>query len=87
MAALSAAPHLIIADYHTTEGAAGLDRLRAAARHLPPIQALLVSADSGMEIRREAKRHGYDFLAKPINPARLRSAITYLLCCAPPAAP
>ncbi len=86
LAALSAAPHLIIADYHTTEGGAGLDRLRAAGRHLPPIQALLVSADSGMEIRREAKRHGYDFLAKPINPARLRSAITYLLCCSPPAA-
>jgi signal transduction histidine kinase/CheY-like chemotaxis protein len=76
----SHAPELVIVDYRLTDEETGLQalaRLQALAeRRLP---ALIITADTAPERLREARDSGYLLLHKPVQPARLRSAMQYLL--------
>jgi len=76
----SHAPELLIVDYRLADeetGLGALARLRALAeRRLP---ALVITADTAPERLREARDSGYPLLHKPVQPARLRSAMQYLL--------
>lgn len=83
MAALRPMPELFIVDYHLGGGDSGLDVLREAGRQLGERpRAVVVSADRSAEVREAVRDAGFEFLPKPIKPARLRSVMTYLLCCA-----
>jgi signal transduction histidine kinase/CheY-like chemotaxis protein len=75
-------PQLCIADYHLGPNDTGLDALDAVAKAVGrAVPGLVVSADLSKATRDRVRRRGYEFLSKPINPSRLRSALTYLLCC------
>lgn len=81
LAKLQPPPDLFIVDYHLGSDRNGLDVLRRVAEHLPtPPRALVVSADRTVEVRDAVRAAGFEFLAKPIQPARLRSVMTFLLC-------
>ena len=81
-AALSVHPDLVVADFQTAGGWAGLNGLRAGKGHVAPI--LVVWSGTVADDVKDADRHGYTMLGKPVKPARLRSALTYLLCCRQP---
>ncbi len=75
-------PELIIVDYHLGDGKTGLDALDEIGQAIgvsPP--ALVVTADTSQAVQEQIRRRGHEFVAKPISPARLRSALTYLFCC------
>lgn len=76
----SLTPRLLIVDYRLTDEESGpqaLVRLQALAeRRLP---ALIITADTAPERLNEARDSGYPLLHKPVQPARLRSAMQYLL--------
>ena len=74
----SAAPDLVIADYHLDDGtgiAAILDLRQRFGAELP---ALLLTADRTLEIRAEAERYGIAVQHKPVRPAALRAFITQI---------
>ncbi len=76
----SSRPNLAIIDYHLGENLTGLDAINTLwpnPRGRPPV--LIVSANSSPSIIDHIRNCGYEFLAKPINPARLRPAVSYLL--------
>lgn len=79
-------PDLLIMDYHLDDAVTALDALDTLRGHMDAAKPVLViSADRSKAVGDQVKRRGLEFLSKPINPARLRSLVTYLLCC--PAAP
>ncbi|WP_288431460.1 PAS domain-containing hybrid sensor histidine kinase/response regulator [uncultured Agrobacterium sp.] len=74
--AASAAPDMIIADYHLGDGT-GIDvilHLREAYKSQIP--ALLITADRTPEVRAEAEKHGIGVQHKPVRPAALRAYMT-----------
>jgi len=84
LSALEPAPDLLIVDYHLGHELTGLDVLSHVEMRLPNRpRAIVVSADRSTEVREEVRNRGFAFLPKPIKPAKLRSAMTYLLCCSP----
>lgn len=76
-------PDMLIVDYHLSATETGLDAIEVLSGMAnTAFPALVISADATAPVTKQVRRLGYEFLAKPINPARLRSALTYLLCCA-----
>lgn len=75
-----APPVLIIADYHLDNGQLGDDavaRLRMTlGRH---VQALIISADRSVEVKRRIAAADLPMLNKPVKPAQLRSLLRTLL--------
>ena len=74
------APDAMIVDWRLAAGATGLDaveRLRAAFG--APIPALIVSGASAPEDLNRIKATGMPLLHKPVAPAKLRSALAFLL--------
>ena len=74
------APDAMIVDWRLAAGATGLDaieRVRAAFRL--PIPAVIVSGASSPEDFARIKSSGFPLLHKPVAPARLRSALAFLL--------
>jgi signal transduction histidine kinase/CheY-like chemotaxis protein len=72
-------PQIIIADYHLDGDDVGTDAiamLRAVFGDGPA--ALIISSDARAELRRELKRLGFSFLAKPMAPMNLRAMLTSL---------
>jgi CheY-like chemotaxis protein len=70
LAELRQSPHLIICDYHLSDGATGIEvieRLRNAF-HIP---AVLISGDAAPELVRAAHGRGYHVLHKPVDPKTL----------------
>jgi CheY-like chemotaxis protein len=74
LAELRQSPHLIICDYHLSDGTTGIEvieRLRDAF-HIP---AFLVSGDASPELLREAHGRDYHVLHKPVAPKTLRAML------------
>lgn len=73
-------PRLLLCDYRLGEGETGSDAI-ASLRELfnSDIPALLLSADSGPERRREALEQGLTLLHKPLTQAQLRAAVSEAL--------
>ncbi len=71
-------PDIILADYHLGDDDTGLNTisvLRASAgRRIP---AVLVTADRSRKLQRLAQMANVDVLAKPVEPHRLRSLISW----------
>jgi Na+/proline symporter/signal transduction histidine kinase len=74
-AAAGETPHLIIADYHLGEsnGIHVIGTLRK--RFGGAIQAILITADRGAEVNRQALDLEIDVLHKPVKPAALRALL------------
>jgi len=71
---------LLIIDYRLPDHVSGIE----VARHLQgrlgyPFAVLVITGDTGPERLREADASGYPLLHKPVQPARLRSTLQYLL--------
>lgn len=75
MAALTAPPSLILADYHL-DGEDGLEAVaRLRTRFGLDIPAILITADRSGEVRSAAERMGIPVLNKPVRPAVLRTML------------
>ena len=88
-------PDVVLADYHLDDGDNGIAALawarRDADRYRPGI---IISADNSRAVREAARKAGYRYLPKPVNPQRLsaliaaltapRTAITASAAAAPP---
>jgi len=70
---------LLIVDYRLSGPRTGLDAIEDLRRAAgDPVPALVITGDTAPERLREAQRSGYPLLHKPVQPARLRSAIQHL---------
>ncbi len=66
-------PQLVLADFHLDEET-GLDVLEALRYHWQkPLPAVVISADNSEEVRLQVQEAGCLFLAKPVQPAALRT--------------
>ncbi|NHO67740.1 response regulator [Aestuariicella hydrocarbonica] len=67
------APQLVLADFHLNEET-GLDVLEALRYHWQqPLPAVVISADNSDDVRDKVQQSGCLFLAKPVQPAALRT--------------
>jgi Na+/proline symporter/signal transduction histidine kinase/CheY-like chemotaxis protein len=72
-------PDIVLADYHLDDGDTGLSAV-LATRQLSGADTpcVIISADDSDVIRDRAKAVGYRFMAKPVNPGRLRALVLAL---------
>jgi Na+/proline symporter/signal transduction histidine kinase len=72
-------PDIVLADYHLDDGDTGLNAV-LATRQLNAVDTpcIIISADDSDVIRDRAKAVGYRFMAKPVNPGRLRALLLAL---------
>lgn len=71
---------LMLVDYRLADNISGID----VARHLRgwlnyPVGVLIITGDTGPERLREAEASGFPLLHKPVQPARLRSTLQFLI--------
>jgi CheY-like chemotaxis protein len=80
LAAHSAVPELVLADYRLTQGSNGANAVELLRQRFGQgLPALLITGDTGPERLREAKASGLHMLHKPVRPAQLRALCNYLL--------
>ena len=73
-------PDLVIADYQLDNNETGLDVISALQIHWQSkAPTLIISADNSDEMQEKVKQQGYQFLAKPVQPANLRLTLRNLL--------
>ena len=71
---------LLIIDYRLPENVSGIDVARNLQNRLGyPAAVLIITGDTGPERLREADASGYPLLHKPVQPAKLRSTLQYLM--------
>ncbi len=74
-----AAFDIVLADYRLGQGGTGLDFLiHARARHAA-LAGVLITAEQDKSLQEQAARHGFMYLPKPVEPASLKSSMTYLV--------
>jgi CheY-like chemotaxis protein len=73
-------PELLIVDYRLRGKVSGLEAVailhQQMSRYVP---ALVITADTAPDCLREAEASGYPLLHKPVQPAKLHSAVRYLV--------
>ncbi len=73
-------PELLIIDYRLTDNVSGIDVARSLQKRLGyAVCVLIVTGDTGPERLQEAEASGFPLLHKPVQPAKLRSTLQYLL--------
>ncbi len=73
-------PELLIVDYRLSGDVSGIEAAKKLQAQLAyPLPVLLITGDTGPERLREADASGYQLLHKPVQPAKLRSTMHYLL--------
>ena len=71
---------LLIIDYRLPDNISGIDLAQQIQKDLAyPLAVLIITGDTGPERLREADASGYPLLHKPVQPAKLRSTLQYLL--------
>ena len=71
---------LLIIDYLLPDHVSGIEVARQLQNRLGyPVAALIITGDTGPERLQEADASGYPLLHKPVQPAKLRSTLQYLL--------
>jgi histidine kinase len=79
MATTSAAPDLLILDYHFGEQS-GPEVLSALSEHWRKSPAvILVTAEHDPAVENEARARGWEFLHKPLRPPSLRALMKQVL--------
>ena len=75
-----AAPDLLIADYHLRDGVYGTDAVQALRERAgAAVPAIVVSGDRAPAVQSDLRRAGFGFLTKPVQPAKLRAMMAYVL--------
>ena len=75
------APDLILADFHLDHEVTGNQVVQALRQHFAwEIPAVIITADRSDQCRRELQQMGVPLLNKPVKPAKLRAALSQLLC-------
>lgn len=73
-------PELLIVDYRLEGGFSGLEAVAILQKDLRRyVPALVITGDTAPDRLREAETSGYPLLHKPVQPAKLRSALHHLL--------
>ncbi|MEQ1531898.1 MAG: ATP-binding protein, partial [Methylococcales bacterium] len=73
-------PELLIIDYRLTDNVSGIDVARNLQKRFGyPIAVLIITGDTGPERLQEAEASGFPLLHKPVQPAKLRSMLQYLM--------
>lgn len=80
LAATSQKIQVLMIDYRLSDYVSGIE----VAKHIQdllayPIAVLIITGDTGPERLREADASGFSLLHKPVEPAKLRSSLQYLL--------
>jgi signal transduction histidine kinase len=71
---------LMIVDYRLADNVSGIEVARQLTSQLKyPMGVLIITGDTGPERLREAEASGYPLLHKPVQPARLRSTLQFLI--------
>ncbi|MDQ2106372.1 hybrid sensor histidine kinase/response regulator, partial [Azospirillum isscasi] len=69
-------PDIIIADYRLREGKVGTDAILDIRRLFDAdIPAIIVTGETGPECQRDAVRHGFGLMHKPVTPRQLAGAM------------
>jgi len=76
LAAMPAAPHVLLVDYHLHDRLDGLDALDALREHSPRAAGALLTADGSDSLKQAALARGYRVLTKPLRPASLRAYLS-----------
>jgi Na+/proline symporter/signal transduction histidine kinase len=73
-------PTIVLADYHLTANEVGVDiALQLNRDRQKTVPVIIISADDSEATRNHIKAAGYHFMAKPINPGRLKAAMRQLI--------
>ncbi|MBK8815520.1 MAG: PAS-domain containing protein [Methylococcaceae bacterium] len=73
-------PEVLIIDYRLTDNISGIDvAINLQKRFGYSIAVLIITGDTGPERLREADASGFPLLHKPVQPAKLRSTLHYLI--------
>jgi CheY-like chemotaxis protein/anti-sigma regulatory factor (Ser/Thr protein kinase) len=72
-------PQLVISDYHLGKKEVGTDVIEKLREKQPQLAALIVTGGGDMPTLQSIRQHGFDVLAKPVRPARLRALLQHLL--------
>ena len=73
-------PELLIVDYRLRGKVSGLEAVAILHQQLSRyVPALVITADTAPDCLREAEASGYPLLHKPVQPAKLHSAVRYLV--------
>jgi signal transduction histidine kinase len=76
----TAGPDLIVTDYRLDGGARGTDAILALReRYGRAIPAIIACQDRSLALRKEVEAIGCGFVAKPLQPAKLRAMIGHVL--------
>lgn len=73
------APDLVLLDYRLPDGLAPALVTELQRRWNRTVSVMLVTAERDDSLRAECLSNGWGFLAKPLTPAKLRAAVTYIL--------
>ncbi|WP_261816183.1 hybrid sensor histidine kinase/response regulator [Vibrio gallicus] len=69
-------PEVVLSDYRLQESATGLDVLQMCKQKLgSDFSGVIISADRAPEIIESVTEQGFEFLAKPVKPLRLRALL------------
>lgn len=80
VAASKQKPEVLIIDYRLTDNVSGIDvATNLQKRFGYSIAVLIITGDTGPERLREADASGFPLLHKPVQPAKLRSTLHYLI--------
>lgn len=73
-------PELLIVDYRLPDHVSGIEVAKQLQESLTySVSVLIITGDTGPERLREAEASGYPLLHKPVQPAKLRTTLQYLL--------
>ncbi len=73
-------PELMIVDYRLPDNVSGIEVARKLQNSLTsPVSVLIITGDTGLERLRQTDASGFPLLHKPVQPAKLRSTLQYLL--------
>ena len=73
-------PTLLLTDYHLSEGANGIDAIRAINSEISDaIPCIMISSDNSPELRKQLEEMEIPLLTKPVDPARLRALMQHIL--------
>jgi signal transduction histidine kinase len=74
-----AAPDLLLLDYRLPDGSGPEFVPELFRRWGLEVPVIVISAERDAAVREGAQANGWGFLAKPVNPSKLRAAVTHML--------
>ena len=69
---------IVLADYRLDDSETGLDFLTYCQTKSAALKGVLITAEQDKLLKPRVEKHGFNYLAKPIEPASLKSLMMYL---------